>query len=254
MNNLKKTFNELKMNKTIFISDIHLDHDKTHLQNRLLQFLGTLDHTVDALYILGDLFEYWVGDDDQTACYQNIKKTLKHLTDQQIPVYLMHGNRDFLLGDRFCRETGCLLLPDEAKIVLYGTPLLLMHGDTLCTEDHTYLRLRKIFHNRLLQQVFLWMPLAWRHQLAQKIRARSTQFIKTLSLAVMDVTEIAVQTVMQKHQVLNLIHGHTHRRAIHTLTTLHHAAKRIVLGSWHDEANALIWMANGQLEWFIRQE
>ena len=230
------------MTKTLFISDIHLEATNTRLTHQFLTLLDQLETTVDALYILGDLFEYWIGDDDCSPFHQTIKTALREVTQQKkIPVYFIHGNRDFLIGARFFNETGCILLSEETKIILYGTPILLMHGDTLCREDRAYLRARKLLHNRLLQALFLHLPLGLRQALANKIRAKSRQYTEATPPAIMNVTEEAVKMVMRKHDVRVLIHGHTHRPYIHEVLLGDSIAKRIVLGSWHEGVQVITW-------------
>jgi UDP-2,3-diacylglucosamine hydrolase len=238
------------MQKTIFISDLHLQETARQETAQFLSLLEQLDSTVDALYILGDLFEYWIGDDDNTPFHRTIKTALKAVAQKNIPVYVMVGNRDFLIGKAFAKETGCCLLSDEYKINLYGTPILLMHGDTLCTRDKAYQAARRWLRNRILQGLFLSLPLKWRSYLADKARAKSAAYTRKASDDIMDVSQDQVKQVMLAHQAIHLIHGHTHRRDIHTLTLNDRTATRIVLGSWHDGANALYWSESGEFTFF----
>ena len=152
--------------KTLFISDLHLSAEQPAMAELFIQSLTSAGNEVDAIYILGDLFETWIGDDDFSIFNQQIKKALFSVTQRGIPVYILHGNRDFLLGKRFLSETGCHLLPDESIVTVYDTPVLLMHGDTLCTRDITYLKSRRLMRNRLIQFLFLCLPLSWRQKLA----------------------------------------------------------------------------------------
>jgi UDP-2,3-diacylglucosamine hydrolase len=161
----------------------------------------------------------------------------------------MYGNRDFLIGKKFLRATGCELLADEEKILLYGKPLLLMHGDLLCIEDVAYLKARKLGKNKLAQTIFLLMPLNYRRRYANRMRAKSKRHTSTAPRAIMDVTQSEVERIMQKHNVTSLIHGHTHRPQTHYFPLQHQTAERIVLGAWHDGANGLVWDERGNKEW-----
>jgi len=160
----------------------------------------------------------------------------------------MHGNRDFLLGKNFMKRTGCQLLPDEYRINLFGTPTLLMHGDTLCTQDLGYLKSRKKMRCWLIQKLFLLKSLKKRLLIAARYRQASQMHIATLSDYIMDVTQTEVERVMQKHHVQHLIHGHTHREAIHIFQLNHQSATRTVLGAWHTRGSALVCEADGQKE------
>ncbi len=233
--------------RTLFISDLHLDENHPNITAQFFQLLQDCDNSVDALYILGDLFEVWIGDDDNNPFHQQVIAALRAATRKGLPIYFMHGNRDFLIGKKFLQATGCQCLPEETKILLYGTPVLLMHGDTLCTRDIAYLRWRKIARNPLLQKILfsLW-PLSLRKKLADKMRARSMQHTKNTNLAQMDVTQEAVIQVMQKYQVDILIHGHTHRPGFFSLLLENKNATRIVLGAWHEGGNMLRWDDRGE--------
>lgn len=161
----------------------------------------------------------------------------------------MRGNRDFLIGRRFAKITGCQILSDEEVISLYGTPVLLMHGDTLCTNDVAYLKWRKKARNRFLHTLFfLILPLSLRKKIAKKMRAASEQHSVRKSMDILDVTQEEVIRVMKKHQVQYLIHGHTHRPAFHSLTTQDQPATRIVLAAWHGHGNVLVWDERGEKE------
>lgn len=234
--------------KTLFVSDLHLEENQPTITSEFLQLLENCDSSVDALYILGDLFEVWIGDDNKTPFHQKIIGALKAATQKGLPIYFMHGNRDFLIGKQFLHETGCELLPDEKKIILYGTPVLLMHGDTLCTHDVAYLKARKKGRNRFLQFLFLLLPLKKRQAIADKMRAKSSLHKQAMAMEIMDVTPHEVERVMQKHQVNVLIHGHTHRPAIHQFFIHDAAATRIVLAAWHHHGNVLIWDETGKKE------
>lgn len=228
--------------KTIFISDLHLEESRPDISEQFLALLNDAE-SADALYILGDLFEAWIGDDDNTTFHRKIKDALKNATKKGLAVYFMRGNRDFLIGKKFLNETGCILLSDEEKITVYGEPVLLMHGDTLCTKDIAYLKARKLGYNPYIQFLFLLMPLSLRRKFADRMRAKSTRHTQSVEKEIMDVTPEEVNRVMQKHQVTHLIHGHTHRPNIHTEPQ----GKRIVLAAWHDQGHALIWDETGDI-------
>lgn len=233
--------------KTLFISDLHLEAGRPDITQQFLQFLNSCPfHSVDAIYILGDLFEVWIGDDDHNLFHQEIIEGLRAITQQGIPIYFMFGNRDFLIGKKFLRETGCQLLADEEKINLYGTSVLLMHGDTLCTDDINYIKARKNARNIFLQKLFLMLPLRFRKSIADKMRAKSLRHTQSTALAIMDVTQKEVMRVMQKHEVNVLIHGHTHRPDIHHFPLAQSQGTRIVLGAWHHVGNMLVWDETGE--------
>lgn len=232
--------------KTLFISDLHLEENQPKITQQFLQLLRNCDSSVDALYILGDLFEVWIGDDDDTPFHREIILALQSATQKGLPIYFLYGNRDFLIGKQFLRETGCKLLSDEEKIILYGTPLLLMHGDTLCTLDTAYLKARKKGRNRFLQMFFLFLPLSLRRFIANKMREKSNQHKQSTTFEMMDVTQDAVENVMLKHNVNYLIHGHTHRSGIHEFSINQTLAKRIVLAAWHDHGSIFQWDESGK--------
>lgn len=231
--------------KTYFLSDLHLQEKYVENAERFKRFLASCDSTVDAVYILGDLFEAWIGDDDLTQFHQNIIAAFRTATDRNLKIYIMHGNRDFLLGNAFQKVTGCKFLPEEKLINLYGKSILLMHGDTLCTNDHAYMKSRRIMHSRLLQFIFLHLPLTFRRNLASKIRAKSMDHYQVATPEMMDVAEDSVNQVMQKHSASWLIHGHTHKQAIHQQEKY----TRIVLPSWDHHPQVLEWNEDGTYKW-----
>jgi UDP-2,3-diacylglucosamine hydrolase len=229
----------------LFISDLHLEETRPIITNQFFHFLHHQTQQADGLYILGDFFEVWIGDDNLTPFNQSIIDALKQATDSGLPIYFMHGNRDFLIGKNFLRATGCQLLPDEYVVDIYGIPTLLMHGDTLCTLDVNYLKFRKKTRNWLVQKIFLLKSLEKRRIVAENYRKGSQSHIATLSENIMDVTQDEVESVMKKHQVQHLIHGHTHRQAIHQFELNHKNATRSVLGAWHESGNVLICNQDG---------
>ncbi|CAM6257830.1 UDP-2,3-diacylglucosamine diphosphatase [Citrobacter sedlakii] len=222
---------------TLFIADLHLCTEEPAITAGFLRFLSGEARQADALYILGDLFEAWIGDDDPLPLHRQIAAAIKAVVDAGVPCFFIHGNRDFLLGKRFARESGMILLPQEKVLTLYGRRILIMHGDTLCTDDHGYQAFRAKVHQRWLQTLFLALPLFIRKRVAAKMRAGSKAANSSKSLAIMDVNQDAVVAGMEKHQVQWLIHGHTHRPDVHTLTANGQPAFRVVLGAWHSEGS-----------------
>ena len=234
--------------RTLFISDLHLEKNRPEITQQFLQLLSEIKPPIDALYILGDLFETWIGDDHDIPEHGDVINALKAVTQQGLPIYFLYGNRDFLISKQFFRETGCQLLPDETRLSVYGQPVLIMHGDTLVTRDIAYMNARKKLRNRFLQRLFLCLPIGIRKKIADKAREKSMHHTSTTSYEIMDVTQDAVSRVMQKHEVNYLVHGHTHRPGIHKFTLQQEPAERIVLGAWHERGNVLVWEASGKKE------
>ena len=224
---------------TLFIADLHLCTEEPAITAGFLRFLAGDARKADALYILGDLFEAWIGDDDPNPLHREMAAAIKALTDSGVPCFFIHGNRDFLIGKRFARESGMTLLPQEKVLNLYGRNVLIMHGDTLCTDDTGYQAFRAKVHQTWLQKLFLSLPLFIRQRIAAKMRANSKAANSSKSLEIMDVNPQAVITEMEKHQVQWLIHGHTHRPAVHELTANAQPAFRVVLGAWHTEGSMI---------------
>lgn len=225
----------------LFISDLHLDEERPAITRAFFAFLQEIATQADALYILGDLFESWIGDDEQTPLQQSVIDALKRLTEQQVRLLIMHGNRDFLIGNRlsgadFCAATGATLLPDPTRIDLYGTPALLMHGDTLCTADVAYQNFRNKMRDPTWQRIFLQRPLAERQVTARQLRELSKIKNQGKTESIMDVTPAAVIEQMQQHRVQLLIHGHTHRPQVHAIQLpamdKTQPGIRMVLGDW----------------------
>lgn len=222
---------------TLFIADLHLCTEEPAITAGFLRFLAGDARKADALYILGDLFEAWIGDDDPNPLHHEMAAAIKTLTDSGVPCFFIHGNRDFLIGKRFARESGMTLLPQEKVLNLYGRKVLIMHGDTLCTDDAGYQAFRAKVHQPWLQKLFLSLPLFIRQRIAAKMRAGSLAANSSKSLEIMDVNPQAVIAEMEKHQVQWLIHGHTHRPAVHEVTANAQPAFRVVLGAWHTEGS-----------------
>lgn len=230
------------MSRTLFIADLHLCQEEPAITAGFMHFLQREAPHCDALYILGDLFEAWIGDDDPNPLHQQIASALRALP---VPVYFIHGNRDFLIGRRFARASGMTLLPEEQVLTLYGHRLLIMHGDTLCTDDAGYLRFRAKVHNPWIQRLFLALPLWIRKRIAARMRADSKQANQHKSQTIMDVNQDAVAAAMLRQQVPLLIHGHTHRPAIHTLSLQGETAQRAVFGAWHSRGSMIQLDASG---------
>ena len=215
-----------------FISDLHLEESRPEITGAFLELMERISADAQALYILGDFFESWIGDDENTELQQQIKAHLKTFTDSGSELYLMAGNRDFLIGSQFAEETGATLLTDPSLINLNGEPVLLMHGDSLCTHDIGYMKFRKTIRNPAFLEPFLKRPLAERRITAQQLRAMSQANNQTKASEIMDVTPEEVVSVMSEFKVRTLIHGHTHRPKRHPLELAHGTAERIVLGDW----------------------
>ena len=223
----------------LLISDLHLEEERPDISRAFLHFLRTRAHQAEALYILGDFFEVWIGDDAISPFQRSIAQALRQLSDCGTRIYLMHGNRDFLLGKAFCRAAGCTLLPDPSLVELGGEKVLLMHGDSLCTQDQAYMRLRRWLRNPLSLFVLRHLPLATRHKLARKLRKESRTQTSMKASEIVDVTPAEVPRLMASHGVQTLIHGHTHRPAVHRLEVAGRPAQRIVLGDWDKQGWAL---------------
>jgi UDP-2,3-diacylglucosamine hydrolase len=230
---------------TLFISDLHLDPERPDITSQALAFLDDEARHAEALYILGDLFEAWLGDDDPDPEKRRVVAALKRLADGGLPCYFIRGNRDFLVGERFAADSGCTLLEDPTVIELYGSRVILMHGDTLCTDDHEYQALRQMVRNPAWQAAMLSRPLAERQEMARQLREKSAASMAGKATEIMDVNQDAVLRTMQDHGVYTILHGHTHRPAIHRFEADGHEAVRIVLGDWYAQGSALAWDETG---------
>ena|SRR5690554_1541152 len=227
---------------TRFISDLHLSENRPDITGLFVQFLRSEARESDALYILGDLFDYWIGDDDNTPFHRHIMHELKQLTSNGVPCYFIAGNRDFLIGERFAEETGVTLLTEPFIADLYGVPTLLMHGDSLCTEDTGYQRFRRLIRNPKLLRFLTKLPLPWRRKIAHKLRSnsKSSKPLTQAQLARMDATDEAVQEAFETAQVERMIHGHTHKPNVHEHSLENGAiGTRIVLGDWYEQGSIL---------------
>ncbi|MCE9550913.1 MAG: UDP-2,3-diacylglucosamine diphosphatase [Betaproteobacteria bacterium] len=231
---------------SLFISDLHLCAEQPHSMRVFLHFIQQIAPDADVLYILGDLFEYWAGDDDIDDPFnRQISDALHALSVSGTVVNIIHGNRDLLMGQKLAHACGATLLTDPTLLDLYGTPTLLTHGDLLCTDDIDYQNFRKQVHEPIWQQNFLAQPLAQRKAIIAQLRARSENEKKLKSIDIMDVNLDAVASMLRSHHYPRMIHGHTHRLKRHQHMVDGHSCERWVLGDWHDTGNALRCDADG---------
>jgi UDP-2,3-diacylglucosamine hydrolase len=229
----------------LFVSDLHLDVAYPDAGEQFLCFLQQEAPRADALYVLGDLFETWIGDDDIDPLRSRVCAALREFTAGGTPCYVMHGNRDFLLGAGFERLTGCRLLGDPTVIDLYGESVLLTHGDALCTADYSYQRLRATVRRPAWQRRFLQLPLPARRTLADVARAGSRAHTARMIPTIMDVSLPAVGAALRACGVRSMIHGHTHCPAVHRFELDGNTAQRVVLGAWYEQGSALRWTRDG---------
>jgi len=229
----------------LLISDLHLEEERPDITRAFLHFLATRARQAEALYILGDFFEVWIGDDAMTPFQRSIADALRALSEGGTRIYLMHGNRDFMLGKGFCRAAGCKLLADPSVVELGGERVLLMHGDSLCTRDEGYMRLRRLLRNPLSLLILRNLPLSTRKKLARKLRSESRTQTRMKAADIIDVTPELIPRVLAEHGVRTLIHGHTHRPATHQLEVDGRPGRRIVLGDWDQQGWALQVDENG---------
>ena len=220
--------------KTLFVADLHLAEERPQASTCFFQLLDSLAGETDALYILGDLFEYWVGDDDLASPLAlETARNIRKLSTSGIPVYFMHGNRDFLLAERYASIAGMTLLEDPAVIDLYGTRTLLTHGDGLCTDDVGFQRFRRVTRNPLTRKLLLALPLRLRHALARSARGQSERSKSGKAYEIMDVNQEAVELMFRHYRAERMVHGHTHRPAHHSHTTEGIVMERWVLPDWY---------------------
>jgi UDP-2,3-diacylglucosamine hydrolase len=240
---------------TLFVSDLHLDASRPEIVALFRRFLVEEAAQADALYILGDLFEYWVGDDDPQAVATEVADGLSALASSGVPVFFMRGNRDFLIRDAYAARCGMRILPDSAVLDLYGQPTLLMHGDALCTDDVAYQAFRRQARDPAWQQGMLAQPLPVRIALAQRARAASIEHQRAVRPQavdsdagkedITDVSQTTVEATFARYGVATMIHGHTHRPAIHQFVTGAIPRRRIVLGDWYEQGSVLRVDADG---------
>lgn len=217
----------------LVISDLHLSPERPALTRAFCRFLTEKARSAEALYILGDLVEAWVGDDDPSEFARDVKRALHLLVDSGTQVYFMHGNRDFLVGSHFAQQVGAQLLPQEYVADIYGRRVLMLHGDTLCTEDLSYQRFRRFIRNPVVMWILRRLPLRRRQNIAANLRRRSQSANSNKADSIMDVSAEAVERTLRRHNVSIMVHGHTHRPGVHQLHNP--TACRIVLGDWEEE-------------------
>lgn len=225
---------------TLFISDLHLSGERENISKLFITFLKERASHADALYILGDLFEVWPGDDMIQPDYKESINTMKQLADSGVPLFVMQGNRDFLMAEQFAEVSGASLIEDPTVIDLYGTATLLMHGDTLCTDDIEYQKFRTMVRDPAWKKDFFALPDEERLAMTTKYRKISKVETAKKTMDIMDVNQQAVEAAMQAENIQQLIHGHTHRPAIHQFTTNDKQMKRIVLGDWYEQGSVLV--------------
>ncbi len=222
----------MKSGEYLFISDLHLSPEHPETSELFLHFLAGQARRAERIYVLGDLFDAWIGDDDDSPLHSRVIAALRKLSDTGTALHLQHGNRDFLLGKAFARAAGCSLMKDPERIELHGVPTLLMHGDLLCTDDLPYQKFRRKVRNPVLQWLFLRRGLDKRRAQAAIYRHRSAEAKSAKNTDIMDVNQTTVMDTMRRYQVRQLIHGHTHRQARHELTLDGQPALRWVLAEW----------------------
>ena len=230
---------------TIFISDIHISDDYPEIYQQFLDFIKNLDHNTNALYILGDLFEYWIGDDDPNPIFKKIQTELKDLSKINVSVFFMHGNRDFLVGDEFAEKSHIKILSDPSIIELYGEQILISHGDMCCVDDEEYQLFRKQTRDPRWQKMILGKPLEYRRNFAQIAREKSLEHTQLENEEIMDVNEDEVKKILDKFNLSTIIHGHTHRPFIHNTISNEVNYRRIVLGDWYEQGSILEWSESG---------
>ena len=213
-----------------FISDLHLEQNKPHLTKAFKNFIDSKVNLHDELFILGDFFEQWIGDDNEDDFIKSVKNILKDKTAKGLKIYFMHGNRDFLIGDKFCKEVGAILLDDPYIINLEEKKIMLMHGDSLCTDDEDYQNFRNLVRSKDWQEDFLSKDLKERKEVAKNLREISSLENQTKNENIMDVNQSEVIKIIENHSVDVLIHGHTHRPFVHD----ENGVPRMVLGDWGD--------------------
>jgi UDP-2,3-diacylglucosamine hydrolase len=230
---------------TLFISDLHLEASQPEIGEQFLSFLSGEARAAEALYILGDLFDAWLGDDDPNPYYVEMKGALRELTSAGIPVKVMHGNRDFMIGEDFAGETGVSLLADPTVVELYGQQVLLCHGDTLCTDDVHYQQVRMMTRDPGWQAMMSAKSIEERIAFALQARQESIARGESVSDEIMDVNQDAVIANLREHGVDLILHGHTHRPAVHAVDLGDRSATRIVLGDWYQQGSLVRWDENG---------
>lgn len=226
--------------RTLFVSDLHLSSERPEKLELFRRFMTGPALQSAALYILGDLVEVWAGDDDKTPPHPWLIKRLRQFTDAGGQLFVMRGNRDFLMGERFCSETGAVMLADPSLITLNERLVLIMHGDLLCTQDVSYQRYRRLVHAPVVQKTFLAIPRFLRVRIAHGLRRLARNMVRGKPAMITDVEPATVAATLREHDVTLLIHGHTHRPAVHDFELDGQPARRIVLGDWYEQDSVLI--------------
>lgn len=223
---------------TLVIADLHLNEQEPAITAGFLRFIQEQAVHASQLYILGDFFDYWIGDDDPAPLHKIVADALKALSERGVKIFFIHGNRDFLLGARYAKQCGMTLLPQTQIIEAEGQRILILHGDTLCTDDTDYQHYRKRVHTKWIQRLFLWLPLSVRLKIAKKMRAGSQSANQQKTQAIMDVNQSAVIDTFRQYKTQWMIHGHTHRPAVHDIRIDGETHFRGVLGAWHSQGSA----------------
>jgi UDP-2,3-diacylglucosamine hydrolase len=224
---------------TLFISDLHLDPSRPHITRLFVEFVETEASKANALYILGDLFEAWIGDDVPGEVGDTVASALAALHARGAPSFFIHGNRDFLLGDAYARHAHLTLLPDPSLVHIEGQDVLLMHGDVLCTDDAPYQKFRDETRTPHWQRSFLSRPIEERRRFAEQARAESNRYTRLVGDAITDVNADAVRRSFERHATRRIVHGHTHRPFVHRLDAANGTLERIVLGDWYEQGSVL---------------
>lgn len=230
---------------TLFISDLHLEPGRPDIGEQFLAFLAGPAREADALYILGDLFEVWIGDDDPSPYYAGMKAAIRELSDAGVPVYFMHGNRDFTIGKAFAAETGMTLLGDPHPLEIHGENVLLSHGDAMCTDDIEYQQFRATTRNPEWQAMMMSKPIEERIAFAVQVREQSRARNESMTEEIADVNQDAVEQTIRESGADILLHGHTHRPAVHPFHVDERPVHRIVLGDWYEQGSMVIWDEDG---------
>jgi len=230
---------------TLFISDLHLEPARPEIGEQFLAFLAGPARAADALYILGDLFEAWIGDDDPNPYYAQMKSAIRDLSDSGVPVFFMHGNRDFMIGGQFAAEAGVTLLDDPHPIELHGENVLLSHGDALCIDDVEYQKVRAMTRNPDWQAMMLSKSIEERIAFAMQAREQSLARGESMTEEIADVNQEAVEQAIRDSGADILLHGHTHRPAVHPFHVDDRPVHRIVLGDWYEQGSMVEWDDDG---------
>jgi UDP-2,3-diacylglucosamine hydrolase len=224
-----------------FASDLHLDPTTPQIADRFKRFLAGPAREARSLFLLGDLFEAWIGDDDPEPAHREVAAAIADAAAAGTLVYVMRGNRDFMLGQRFCTDSGAILLDDPAIVPVAGERVLLSHGDGLCVDDRPYQKLRALVRDPSLREGFARLPIEARRRLASEAREGSREHLANASSYITDVNQPAVVSVMRDAGVPLMIHGHTHRPGVHRFRADGIDRTRVVLGAWHDDAHVVRW-------------